>query len=238
MKKKAMIMAVASLGSMALIGTGFAGWVISARTTTQAAGVMVAYDVKDQRFNKINAGKWTNGKEGTPTGEKANIVFGKSKTEVSNQWLHYDTAAMETESLSDTYVFEVSSKDTSDSGSFTVALSSGTPEGFVVTDTNDAWKNATTGAKAAVNPTPAIVFLKDDGATDGKYTFAEGKATVKMKITFSWGSAFGERNPFDYYNGKEATEENVMEAVNSLNLVKALNKVAFTVNLVIDRVAA
>lgn len=238
MKKKAMIMAVASLGSMALIGTGFAGWVISASTTTHADGVMVAYDVKDQRFNKIDAGKWTNGKEGTPTGEKANIVFGKSKTEVSNQWLHYDTAAMETESLSDTYVFEVSSKDTTDTGSFKVALSSGTPNGFVVTDTNDAWKNATTATKTAVNPTPAIEFLEDDGATDGKYRFAEGKATVKMRITFSWGSAFGGQNPFDYYSGQTATEENVKAAVDSLNLVKALNEVAFTVNLVIDRVAA
>lgn len=237
MKKKAMIMAVASLGSMALIGTGFAGWVISASTTTHADGVMVAYDVKDQRF-VVADGKWTNGKGGDPAGAKANIVFGKSTTEVNNQWLHYETADMETQSLSDTYVFEVSSKDTTDTGSFKVALSSGTPKGFVVTDTNDAWKNATTGAKTAVNPTPAIEFLEDDGATDGKYTFAAGKATVKMKITFSWGSAFGEQNPFDYYKGQEATEENVQAAVNSLNLVKALNKVAFTVNLVIDRVAA
>ncbi len=236
MRKKAMIMAVASLGSMALIGTGFAGWVISASTTTHADGVMVAYDVKDQRFVVAN-GKWTNGKGGTPAGEKANIVFGKSTTEVNNQWLHYDTADMETQSLSDTYVFEVSSKDTTDTGSFKVALSSGTPAGFVVTDTNDAWKNATTGAKTAVNPTPAIEFLEDE-ATDGKYTFVEGKATVKMKITFSWGTAFGGDNPFDYYNGKAATEENVKAAVDSLNLVKALNKVAFTVNLVIDRVAA
>lgn len=237
MKKKAMIMAVASLGSMALIGTGFAGWVISASTTTHADGVMVAYHVKDQRF-VVADGKWTNGKEGTPAGTKANIVFGKSTTEVNNQWLHYDTADMETQSLSDTYVFEVSSKDTTDTGSFTVALSSGTPEGFVVTDTNDAWKNATTGAKTAVDPTPAIEYLEDDEATDGKYTFAGGKATVKMKITFSWGTAFGGQNPFDYYNGKDATDQNVKDAVDSLNLVKALNEVAFTVNLVIDRVAA
>lgn len=237
MKEKAMIMAVASLGSMALIGTGFAGWVISASTTTHADGVMVAYDVKDQRF-VVGDGKWTNGKDGTPAGAKANIVFGKSTTEVNNQWLHYDTAKMETQSLSDTYVFEVSSKDTTDTGSFKVALSSGSPEGFVVTDTNNAWKNATTGDKTAVNPTPAIEFLEDDGATDGKYTFVGGKATVKMKITFSWGSAFGGQNPFDYYKGQEATEENVQAAVNSLNLVKALNEVAFTVNLVIDRAAA
>lgn len=237
MKKKAMIMAAASLGSMALIGTGFAGWVISASTTTHADGVMVAYDVKDQRFVVADR-KWTSGKAGTPAGTKANIVFGKSTTEVNNQWLHYDTADMETQSLSDTYVFEVSSKDTTDTGSFKVALSSGSPEGFVVTDTNNAWKNATTGDKTAVNPTPAIVFLKNDEATDGKYTFVEGKATVKMQITFSWGTAFGGQNPFDYYKGQEATEENVTNAVNSLNLVKALNDVAFTVNLVIDRVAA
>ena len=58
MKKKAMIMAVASLGSMALIGTGFAGWVISANTSTDAKGVITAYDVKDQRLTISNE-KWT-----------------------------------------------------------------------------------------------------------------------------------------------------------------------------------
>lgn len=235
MKKKAMIMAVASLGSMALIGTGFAGWVITASTTTDATGVMVAYDVKDQRFN-VEKGKWYNGQT-EANGADANIVFGKSKTAVGDQWLHYDTADMKEESLSDTYVFTVSSKDTEDNGSFKVSLKED-PNGFVVTDTNNAWKNATTGDKTAVNPTPAIVYLEDDEATDGKYTFVEGKATVKMKITFSWGTAFGGQNPFDYYKGQEATEENVTNAVNSLNLVKALNDVAFTVNLVIDRVAA
>lgn len=233
-----MIMAVASLGSMALIGTGFAGWVISASTTTHADGVMVAYDVKDQRF-EVATGKWTNGKKGVAAGEKANIVFGKSNTAVTNQWLHYDTAEMETESLSDTYVFEVSSKDTSDTGSFTVALSTGTPAGFVVTDTTDkAWEKATTGEKTAVRAKPAIEYLDNDATTDGKYTFVNGKATIKMKITFSWGSAFGGIYPFDYYKDQEATDENVKAAVDSLNLVKALNKVAFTVNLVIDRVAA
>ena len=51
MKKKAMIMAVASLGSMALIGTGFAGWVISANATTNASGVIAAYDVADHRLS-------------------------------------------------------------------------------------------------------------------------------------------------------------------------------------------
>ncbi len=238
MKKKAMIMAVASLGSMALIGTGFAGWVISTSTTTNADGVMVAYDVKDQRF-EVATGKWTNGKEGAATGEKANIVFGKSKTAVTNQWLHYDAADMETESLSDTYEFKVSSKDNSDAGSFKVALSTGAPGGFVVTDTNDkAWEKATTGETTAVKAMPNIEYLDDDSTVDGKYTFVDGTATVKMKITFGWGTAFGGINPFDYYNGKEATEENVKAAVNSLNLVKALNDVAFTVNLVIDRVAA
>lgn len=236
MKKKAMIMAVASLGSMALIGTGFAGWVITASTTADATGVMVAYDVKDQRFN-VEKGKWYNGQK-EANGADANIVFGKSKTTVGDQWLHYDTADMKEESLSDTYVFTVSSKDTEDNGSFKVSLKAD-PNGFVVTDTAEkAWQNATTGEKTAVEPKPAFKFLDGVATEEGKYTFVKGVATVKMQITFKWGSAFGNINPFDYYKDQEANDKNVKAAVDSLNLVNALNNVHFTVNLVIDRVAA
>lgn len=228
MKKKAMIMAVASLGSMALIGTGFAGWVISANTTTNASGVMVAYDVKDQRL-KAGEGKWANGatEAKATTGE---IIFGKpTTTETAGAWLTYETDVKE-QRLYDTYVFEVSTLDTGNTGKFIVTQAETDP--FVVTDKDSAWANATTDN--LVNTNPTITFDK----ADGTYVLDGGKATVKMTITFAWGTAFGGDNPYTHYNQTQNPSDDLTkQAVTNLEKVKALNGVLFTVNLSIKAAA-
>lgn len=228
MKKKAMIMAVASLGSMALIGTGFAGWVISANTTANASGVMVAYDVKDQRLNAAK-GKWMNG-AAEAAADQGSIIFGKpAETAVTGAWLTCEKD-VDVQRLSDTYVFEVSTADAKNAGKFTVAKAEKDP--FVVTDVADAWKNATEAN--LVNANPVISF----DSADGTYTLAEGKATVKMTITFAWGTTFGSDNPYIHYNQtKNPDSKLTTEAVTNLEKVKALKEIAFTVNLSIKAAA-
>lgn len=228
MKKKAMIMAVASLGSMALIGTGFAGWVISANTTANASGVMVAYGVKDQRLNAVK-GTWMNG-AAEAAADKGSIIFGKpAETAVTGAWLTCEED-VEVQRLSDTYVFEVSTVDTGNTGKFTVAKDETTP--FVVTDKNDAWANATTNNLVKAEPT--ISFDKPDRT----YDLAGGKATVKMTITFDWGTTFGSDNPYNHYNKTTNPSKELMDqALANLEKVKALNEIAFTVNLSIKAVA-
>lgn len=233
MKKKAMIMAVASLGSMALIGTGFAGWVISANTTADASGVMVAYDVKDQRLNAAK-GKWKNGvTDGAATGDKGEIIFGKPATmNVDNPWLTCDDEdGMKVQRLSDTYVFVVSTADTENTGKFTVATDTD-KQPFVITDTTGAWAAATTTENNLVKANPTIAFDKTE------YALVNGKATVEMTITFEWGTAFGSNNPYIYYNQTPNPDsELTTKAVTNLEKVKALNGVLFTVNLSIKAAA-
>lgn len=228
MKKKAMIMAVASLGSMALIGTGFAGWVISANTTADAPGVMVAYDVKDQRLNAAK-GKWMNG-GAEATAEKGEIIFGKPATmAVTDAWLTCEKDVKE-QRLADTYVFEVSTVDTKNTGKFTVAKAETNP--FVVMDVADAWKNATRDNLVKAEPT-----ISFDSA-DGTYTLDGGKATVQMTITFEWGTVFENDNPYNHYNKTPDPSKGLMdEALANLEKIKALNKIAFTVNLSIKAAA-
>lgn len=233
MKKKAMIMAVASLGSMALIGTGFAGWVISANTTADASGVMVAYDVKDQRLNAAK-GKWKNGVTGAAAaGDKGEIIFGKPATmNVLNPWLTCDDEdGMKVQRLSDTYVFVVSTADKENTGKFTVATD--TDKGaFVVTDTKGAWAAATTGKTNLVNADPVITFDQVE------YVLVKGQATVEMTITFEWGTAFGNENPYVHYNKTPNPSEDLTnEALANLEKVKALKDIAFTVNLSIKAAA-
>ena len=233
MKKKAMIMAVASLGSMALIGTGFAGWVISANTTADASGVMVAYDVKDQRLNAAK-GKWKNGVTDSPaTGDKGKIIFGKPATmDVDDLWLTCDDKdGMEVQRLSDTYVFVVSTVDKENTGKFTVATDA-VKGAFVVTDTTGAWAAATTTENNLVKANPTIAFDRTE------YALVNGEATVEMTITFEWGTAFGNENPYLHYNKTTNPSKDLTDtALANLEKVKALKDIAFTVNLSIKAAA-
>lgn len=193
MKKKAMIMAVASLGSMALIGTGFAGWVISANTSTNAKGVITAYDVKDQRLTISNE-KWTTEK----TAGSGSIIFGKPKTEDTFEqtpWFTF-TNGVEEEVLSNTFTFNVASGDTGETGKFKVAAE------IVVEDTkaNTAWQNAITKNVVAA-PVVAV------GGTEGVYTLAAAPTAVTIDLTFNWGSHFESKNPYNFYNKKTIGEK-------------------------------
>lgn len=202
MKKKAMIMAVASLGSMALIGTGFAGWVISANTTATAGGVMTAFDVADHRLSTAD-GTWKN--TGTKTGE---IIFGlKEGASLTNPkpWFTFNPSEGETkhdEALSDQYTFKVKSKETGDTGAFTVTSDKATAD-FAVGDAKKAaWDDAVKKGLVAVSE---ITFDKEE------YTLASGEATVVMTVTFAWGNHFKIKgastavNPYTFYNTVSAT---------------------------------
>lgn len=229
MKKKAMIMAVASLGSMALIGTGFAGWVISANTETSAKGVITAYDVKDQRLT-ISGESWDEkGDDGS-----GSIVFGQPKTKDTFEqtpWFTF-TSDVNQEVLNNTFTFNVASGDASDTGNFKVAAE------IVVEDTNanTAWQSAITNEVVA-KPDVAL-----DG-TDGVYTLAKTPTAVTIGLTFSWGAHFESKNPYNFYNKKKIgdyvdakkTKTWGDDANEFMTYFNAITKVNFTLKITVTR---
>lgn len=197
MKKKAMIMAVASLGSMALIGTGFAGWVISANATTNPGGVIMAFDVADHRL-VVEDGTWANTSE-----KEESIVYGKTGTVAAGNWFTFDNNVAD-QKLTDTYTFGVKSNDTSDNGTFSLKKQTAW---FGVTDADGhagAWDNAVKLGLVAKEPT--VSFGADSYTLTGT---AAVEATVT--VTFAWGDHFTVgtevKNPFDFYNSKTASEK-------------------------------
>ncbi len=205
MKKKAMIMAVASLGSMALIGTGFAGWVISANATTSASGVVTAFDVADHRL-VVEGGTWDKA-NGDGNGE---IVFGtNNKTGLTNNWFSFSSGEGEkAEQLEIVYTFTVKSKDDGDTGTFTVAQQTGENK-FKLTAGADNWTNAKTLGLVAAEPE-----VKFDTPEGGAYKLAAAGTTVKMTVTFKWGTHFGDKNPLEFYNNGD-TDGSTTMPVNS-----------------------
>lgn len=200
MKKKSMIMAVASLGSMALIGTGFAGWVISANAEMKADGVITAFDVADQRLVVAN-GTWKNGDAAATAdahAEKGKIVFGKKDAtlpEGTTPWFTFNEADG-AEQLTDIYTFTVASRDAKDTaGKFTAKAK---VDGFAVTSAPEAWTAATT---AELVGKPDISFDKTEYTLNGTTG-----VTVIMTVKFAWGNHFGGLNPYEFYNGKTSSE--------------------------------
>lgn len=195
MKKKAMIMAVASLGSMALIGTGFAGWVITADSKAEASGVITAYDVADQRFT-IEDSKWKNGGKDF-TNDKGKIVFGKNTSSMTKVWFDFTSGTGEAEQLTDTFQFGVASKDAKDTtDSFTVSYDNAT--GFAATleagGESTAWADAVNlGLVKAPEVKITTPTQKLTGTTAVK---------VEVTVTFAWGKHFDNKNPYEFYNGK------------------------------------
>ncbi len=120
MNKKPTILAVAALGSLALIGTGFAGWVIVANATSTASGNITAYTVADRRLI-VSEAKW-----GTEKTNSGSIIFGKPANpdpSVTSAWFYGEE--MQTEKLEDSFVVNVHSGDLNDN---TIATVTGSTE--------------------------------------------------------------------------------------------------------------
>ncbi len=237
MKKKAMIMAVASLGSMALIGTGFAGWVISANAETSANGVITAYDVQDQRL-KVTEGAWT-----TPVSESdksGEIVYDSpASTEgVTSPWFTFGSD-VKTEVLTNEYKFTVASRDASDKAAFTVTPTLAIAEKLV--DEKNAWNTAKTDG-IVVDPVAKVTStVKNLNGTTG--------VEVEVSVTFAWGEHFKVgtevKNPYFFYNEKkvgdkiDSTEEQTKtwgdDAAEFMHKFATLNQLGFTLNIAIAR---
>lgn len=238
MKKKAMIMAVASLGSMALIGTGFAGWVISANTQATAGGLMTAFDVADHRLSVVN-GTW----EKTST-EQGAVKFGKDGTTTNpTPWFTFNGEGAA--QLKDVYTFTVKSNQNGDVGTFTVKQK-GETEGFTVT--GDAWGTA---VNMGLVLAPTVTFDKTSYTLDGTTG-----AAVKMTVEFKWGAHFENKNPYEFYNdidangsgnvdtGKRPTDKKdeskytwADDAVYCLRKLEEVNNTAFTIAADVTRTA-
>lgn len=237
MKKKAMIMAVASLGSMALIGTGFAGWVISANTETSAKGVIAAYDVQDQRL-KVTGGTWT-----TPVSESdksGQIRYGSpaSVEGVTSPWFTFGSD-VKTEVLTNEYKFTVASGDADDKAVFTVNPTLAIEEKKV--SEQNVWESAKT-AKIVVDPVAKVTSTTTNlNGTTG--------VEVKVSVTFAWGAHFTVgsevKNPYFFYNSKnvgdkiddtvEQTKTWGDDAAEFMHKFATLDQLGFTLNIAIAR---
>lgn len=204
MKRKTLTLTLVLLSCLALIGVGFASWIISANTTEEVEGNISVDTVTDNRLTVTTA--WLN--------EKNSVVFGWKEGTYTNNWLK-NTDTNYAENLSVTLVVTV--KDAKGNAKDAAATNG-------VTATIQGDEKYTTAKNAnLVGELPEAVVEKVEGQT-GVY---------HVTFTFTWGSTFNGQNPLEYYNNQGYTDELATAAKTNLDSLSALKDSKFTITLTV-----
>lgn len=216
MKRKTLTLTLSILACLALIGVGFASWIISANATKEAEGSFIVDTVTDKTY-KVE-GAWFD--------NQSKITFGAPATmNASDPWLTNDSKG-KTENLTVTYQLTVTY------GNGTKATGIANKITAVVTAPADVNYTAAVNGKLIIAPTNATV--EETG---------EGTGVYNITVTYQWGEHFGKVNPYTYYNAKTATDTltdstttYMQDAKTSLDTLSKIEEtVKFTLNITVAK---
>lgn len=182
MKRKTLTLTLSILACLALIGVGFASWIISANTSTNAKGNIIVDTVTDKSY-VISAASWKDG--------NSKISFGAPKEmNVTGAWLTNDSTD-KTENLTVTYQLTVTYAGTTPAtglvDSNKIVATFGAP--------NDPKYNKAISDELIIAPESTIITETSAGV-------------YEITVTYKWGKHFANSadategvNPYTYYNG-------------------------------------
>lgn len=183
MKRKTLTLTLSILACLALIGVGFASWIISADTSTTAQGSFIVDTVSDKSYTVT--GDWKD--------KKSEIIFSAPTGDTTSGWLTNDSAKKE--NLTVTYQLTVKY------GVNTPAT--GIKDKIITTVSAPADPNYTAAVNGGLISAPTSATVEET---------AEGSGIYNITVTYKWGKHFADSaeasegvNPYTYYNGKEAT---------------------------------
>ncbi len=216
MKRKTLTLTLSILACLALIGVGFASWIISANATKEAEGSFIVDTVNDKTY-KVE-GAWLN--------SQSKITFGAPATmDAEDPWLTNNSEG-KTENLTVTYQLTVTYGDGTKATGIANKITA------VVTAPADENYTAAVNGKLIIAPTNATVVEAPEG--NGKYN---------ITVTYQWGEHFGKVNPYTYYNLKNATDKlngsettYMQDAKTSLDTLSKIEaSVVFTLNITVAK---
>ncbi len=215
MKRKTLTLTLSILACLALIGVGFASWIISADTSATAQGSFIVDTVTDKSY-KV---------EGVWLGNQSKITFGAPTTmnNTEKTWLTNDSTDKK-ENLTVTYQLTVTYGDTTPATGIANKITA------VVTAPENENYTAAVNGKLIIAPTNATV--EETG---------EGTGVYNITVTYQWGEHFGKVNPYTYYNEKTATDTltdstttYMQDAKTSLDTLSKIEEtVKFTLNITV-----
>lgn len=216
-RTKTIAIVMSLLICVAMLGVGFAAWIIVGNSEEVANGNITAESVTDNAVKlEITASDET-------------LYFGAPATsQSSGDWLINDNPGKEDLSISFTV------KITGNLGALSATIG-------VASADEGAWK-AVTETKEYIKPTISVVG-GDEYVTfnSGSQTFTvvEGKSqlpaegvTLTVTVTFNWGSDLNNQNPYNYFNALEYNSTNATNAKTALEAIYALNSKTIKVTFI------
>lgn len=224
LSKNALAIITLSVSSLLIVGTGFASWtIVNLSDSTSLNGNISADTMGDVSIVAIEDAKFVEGTE---------IYFGSPANPDKTEYSWFQSKATQHECLTAKYTFTAVYTTTTEP---TVAIT------LEETDEGNAY--ATAYEKGFVGSLPSTSGSKD--GKEGTITCEkDGDATTttannvnyyrqkyNVNVNFVWGSAFGYKNPYYYYNSKAFTVELSQEATQHLNEYPNGASYKLTINL-------
>lgn len=203
-KRKGIVLAASILGSVAIVSTGFASWVIT-RTNTQAAEGTINVDTIDAVDHMITLGTFVY------KDSSGNDHFGESTTKYDKVYFGADSKIPSGATAPTNPWMTVTNDENHPGEVLTVEIP------FTVTN-----------VKADTASFIGLSIVSDSIGGNAQYTAAVNKGYIKaldgnsiaiptveqiksnngsgtIVVTFKWGAFFGEKNPYLFYNQWDAT---------------------------------
>lgn len=222
MKRKTLTLTLSILACLALIGVGFASWIISAEAKKEAAGNIIVDTVADKTY--VVSGEWLE--------NKSSIIFGAPATMNNKEstWLTNNSTDKK-ENLTVTYRLTVKYGDNTPATGIKNKITA-----LVVAPESASYTAAVDGG----------LIIAPKNATVEET--AEGSGIYNITVTYKWGKHFADSaeegvNPYTYYNAKTATDKlsgsettYMQDAKTSLETLSRIEaSVRFTLNITVKK---
>ena len=197
------------LGCLAIVGVVFASWVIiNPEVNAQASGTITVDEVVDSSISIEKA--WADSKD--------TVRYGANGTKKTGDWLiNNEESAVECLTLT----LNVTISNASYLDGITCSAVTSTGGGTIGEKTGYA--GAFADGLVGALPTPVVGDVSTPDSDD--------KATCTITITFTWGTAFGTENPYDYYNDLDYATYHEEAHTNLTNLKTYLTGATFAFTL-------
>lgn len=249
MKNKKMAVAgISLLGSIGVISTGFAGWIISAPAQQGSGTGTITADGTVETKGSLTLGTvaYDDG------GAAGSIRFAANASSAGNGWLTSNDTAKAKLSTTITVPMTIGTdvkkinftnvklEATGDKAANYQTLANDGIVGTLPTlKTAADGENTTDGSIVITGTKPSGVKIDSStlsGESISTSEFATGgtEASFNFAVKFAWGTKFGGQNPMDYYNGLAWSAENEKSAADAIKELDKLNGVGFKLSFTVS----
>ena len=211
MKRKSMATLIGGLLSVCLIGVGFASWIIVQGDSQEAAGTVKVEQVKTKKM-EISY-EWLDGND--------NSFEFTGVAEANTGWFRSDTDTPE--DLTNTIRVTVTNPELLTGNKIGLVFECSDAENLSAVTTTKNYINAPVITDHTVDSSKIVAATED---SPSKYTF-------DVEIKFTWGTEFGNVNPYTYYNadGKTAAEYAEKASQALTEFYNKMNGLSFTLTI-------